>query len=415
MIHIRFELIKHGTGGSTEIVGQAEIQIEQPGLEITPELLRTHIQSFDPAGDYGFNAYLACNNVLITVRGFTYFTLAAFANTRPQLATLKVIGASRFFRLNNLDISRLDSEQSNALVADCNIKEFNVGIETMYKKAMAKTKAAGADSRQTTDDEVDTDLRGTMVDRVRIFSPQRKVNIQRCRAGTVEFERDCHKIADFHVWEESDISYLVLAGSFDLMKIDNSRITTTSFRKNVCVHNLEVNASVFVEAHGCQAATFAIHSLDSWQLVMKASQVGCDVEAYADAGYHYARLRGRRHRAILAKVTDRLLDCSCGYGFRPARTAVLATSVWLVWAIGYWAISLTTGLGIVNSSGPGDDWLLALGRSLYFSAITLTTVGFGDIAPQGWPSMLMSGLEGAIGIVIFALLVFSLTKKYSSY
>ena len=86
--------------------------------------------------------------------------------------------------------------------------------------------------------------------------------------------------------------------------------------------------------------------------------------------------------------------------------------MWLVWGLAYFGLTMTTAQGL---GGGTKEWLPELGRSLYFSVIALTTVGFGDIAPKGWPTMLLSGVEGAIGIVLFALLVFSMTKRFSSY
>ena len=162
-------------------------------------------------------------------------------------------------------------------------------------------------------------------------------------------------------------------------------------------------------------ANIRIPSLDSWQLVAAAAKAGRDVEAHAEAGYEFARLHGLQHRSVPAKIANRLLDWSCAFGFRPIRTAGIALSVWFAWGLMYWILTLFTRLGLRGDHGVGDSWISKLGYSLYFSGIALTTVGFGDVAPCGWPTMVLSGVEGPIGIVIFALLVFSLTKRYTSY
>jgi hypothetical protein len=57
MIRIRAEIYLLGTQGQAiEKVGDAEVQVGQPALEITPELFRGNIKDFDSNEDCGFNA-----------------------------------------------------------------------------------------------------------------------------------------------------------------------------------------------------------------------------------------------------------------------------------------------------------------------------------------------------------------------
>lgn len=52
-------------------------------------------------------------------------------------------------------------------------------------------------------------------------------------------------------------------------------------------------------------------------------------------------------------------------------------------------------------------------RSLYFSAITFTTLGYGDIAPVGNAARVVAGLESLVGAMLTALLVFVLSRRIS--
>lgn len=54
---------------------------------------------------------------------------------------------------------------------------------------------------------------------------------------------------------------------------------------------------------------------------------------------------------------------------------------------------------------------LRLDQALYFSGITFTTIGFGDIAPQG-AARLLTILEGLMGISIMSGFLVALVKKY---
>ena len=52
-------------------------------------------------------------------------------------------------------------------------------------------------------------------------------------------------------------------------------------------------------------------------------------------------------------------------------------------------------------------------RSLYFSAITFTTLGYGDIAPVGNAARVVAGVESLVGAMLTALLVFVLSRRIS--
>lgn len=64
------------------------------------------------------------------------------------------------------------------------------------------------------------------------------------------------------------------------------------------------------------------------------------------------------------------------------------------------------------ASEPGALLTLFL-RSLYFSAITFSTLGYGDIAPVGNTARAVAGLESLLGALLTALLVFVLSRRIS--
>ena len=43
--------------------------------------------------------------------------------------------------------------------------------------------------------------------------------------------------------------------------------------------------------------------------------------------------------------------------------------------------------------------------ALYYSAITITTLGYGDIRPIHWLSRIVSGIESIVGIFFIALVI----------
>ncbi|WP_434530042.1 pentapeptide repeat-containing protein (plasmid) [Haloarcula sp. NS06] len=59
---------------------------------------------------------------------------------------------------------------------------------------------------------------------------------------------------------------------------------------------------------------------------------------------------------------------------------------------------------------PGEV-LTTMGQSLYFSVITFSTIGYGDLAPRGFGSQILVGVESLLGAVLVALFIFVLGRR----
>lgn len=67
--------------------------------------------------------------------------------------------------------------------------------------------------------------------------------------------------------------------------------------------------------------------------------------------------------------------------------------VWL-YGIAYWALTALAALGAITGSGP-----LGTEDFVYFSAVTYTSLGFGDLVPTGH-LRLVAGVEGLNGLIL---------------
>lgn len=107
------------------------------------------------------------------------------------------------------------------------------------------------------------------------------------------------------------------------------------------------------------------------------------------------------------------------YGSSPYRVLLTSVVVILTAAVLY---PLTGGVQEVfadrtitySLENPGDAPRWWIGRvffkSLYFSVVTFTTLGFGDIQPVGQLARLIAGVEALLGALLAALLVFVLAR-----
>lgn len=90
-----------------------------------------------------------------------------------------------------------------------------------------------------------------------------------------------------------------------------------------------------------------------------------------------------------------------GYGEKPQRVLVAGATVIALWAWLYWLFDAAT-------DGASSIWTY-----LYFSVVTFTTLGYGDLHPREGFCRFLAGSEALLGAALMALFVVALTRKYT--
>lgn len=60
---------------------------------------------------------------------------------------------------------------------------------------------------------------------------------------------------------------------------------------------------------------------------------------------------------------------------------------------------------------PVPNWAATILMNLYFSVVTFTTLGYGDIQPSNAATRALAGVESLLGAALIALLVFVLGRR----
>lgn len=113
-----------------------------------------------------------------------------------------------------------------------------------------------------------------------------------------------------------------------------------------------------------------------------------------------------------ARLLSRLVDLFCGYGERPDRVIISSMIVVVLFAFAFFLAGVNGAEGEIgfSSTASYQENLRALLVCCYYSVVTFTTLGYGDIVPIGWTRLLAS-LEAFIGAFAVALFVVVFVKK----
>lgn len=112
------------------------------------------------------------------------------------------------------------------------------------------------------------------------------------------------------------------------------------------------------------------------------------------------------------RMISRLVDLFCGYGEKPINViffslCIILTSAVLFFFVGIQNEGEFTAFTLENSFFVN---IMHFFNSLYFSVVTFTTLGYGDISPIGF-SRLIAATEAFIGSFTLALFVVVFVKK----
>jgi Uncharacterized low-complexity proteins len=112
------------------------------------------------------------------------------------------------------------------------------------------------------------------------------------------------------------------------------------------------------------------------------------------------------------RFLSKMVDLFCGYGEEPVRVVSFSLIIILSFACIYFIAGVSDGGAIVEyaASASITENLLTFFQSLYFSVVTFTTLGYGDLSPVGI-TRAFAAIEAFVGSFTLALFVVVFVKK----
>ncbi|MBU2882228.1 pentapeptide repeat-containing protein [Psychrosphaera sp. B3R10] len=112
------------------------------------------------------------------------------------------------------------------------------------------------------------------------------------------------------------------------------------------------------------------------------------------------------------RIISKTVDLFCGYGERPMNVISFSLALIFVCALLFFIFGVQANEGIIKFSTENSlaSNLSDFFSTIYFSVVTFTTLGYGDIQPVGF-SRLIAAVEAFIGSFALALFVVVFVKK----
>ncbi|MCZ6634379.1 MAG: pentapeptide repeat-containing protein [bacterium] len=195
--------------------------------------------------------------------------------------------------------------------------------------------------------------------------------------------------------------------------LDDTDLERSSWGDNHVLRNHK--EALTLQKHGDAEGAFAKYqeSEDIYRKIRRRYEaVGLnDIAGHFFYGEMYSR-RMQMPRFSSARFFSRLFDLLCGYGEVPSRIIASSLLYILFSALIYCFLGIQNGDQVYafhpNASLMED--IKIFGYALYFSVVTFTTLGYGDISPIGF-SRPFAALEAFNGIILNTLFMLTLIRK----
>ncbi|MCK8818048.1 ion channel [Natroniella sulfidigena] len=388
------------------------VETKTPTLHLTPDRLKEQISQLNTTKEiYGIRVKINCKRAILHIKGFNYLSLTSDISKEANLPYLKVTGCKDSFQLTNLQIKQLDIEDSNLKVVKSNINELNLGLSATFTPPDKKLKENQLNNLTTL-------IKHSRIKEFRTFIPQQLIKIKKSHLDRLAIEYEVEKLREIKVLENSIINRFTLSGMIKKLTIDNATISHLEFRTDCKIEKFKADRYSIYNSYNCLPDTIINQSITTWKLVMDSAKNRDNSSLYAFAGFRYMQAKRKKLTTLRYKIPYRLMALICGYGYKPFNTLITAIVIWANFGLIFWLLTITTDSGLslppIHAEG-ATKILYTLGYSLYFSAITFTTTGYGDIIPVGPLARFLASTEAVLGATILSIFIFALTERFGRF
>jgi voltage-gated potassium channel Kch len=123
------------------------------------------------------------------------------------------------------------------------------------------------------------------------------------------------------------------------------------------------------------------------------------------------QIEGYDERKGLYKLSLILAIISTNYwsAYRALAFIALSLNAFVATILTIWPDTFLFKLPTDNANAPIIAW--NWGTKFYYSIVTFTTLGYGDVTPLTWPAQLVAGIVAVSGYIILGTMIYLMSRK----
>lgn len=191
-------------------------------------------------------------------------------------------------------------------------------------------------------------------------------------------------------------------------KIDDAKLLGIHWGKGKRIQN-EIEARKLAKEGDAKSAKVKFREAEEIYRNIRTHMMAAGIFEEA-ADFFYREMTVRRKQMpffSIKRISSKVIDLVCGYGEKTFRVILSAASLVLLNSVVYFFAGTRYGSEVI-AFDPAQSLQTNIYEyflSLYFSVVTCTTLGYGDIAPLDWsrPFTMAEAFLGAFMIALFVL------------
>jgi hypothetical protein len=348
----------------------------------------------------GFIAYISYRtSPLVIIKSVDYFWLKPFHNSTLSIDHLKVYNIKDYFHISNISIGRMDIEGSSSFIKNCNVKELYSDVEHA--------------SKNNEDTVSENSLKHFIsIDYSNIIKYTNLYNKDMISISNSKFNKifTAYSVDKFKIYNNCLFEYLLLNSRINDLSIEDSQLNIIKGTSTLVIDKLDIKYSFFDRIYEIYENNIICDNESKYQILINSYRNINNYDGYSKYSFLLRKILLSKHKGFIKLIPYYLLKISCGFGYKPIYSVIFSFSIITIFSIFYYLLTVfgqpEYGLNY-NNQNINYTYL----NSLYYSLVTFTTLGYGDILAKDIICKLLSGIEALFGIYSMSIIIYSFTKR----